>query len=118
MGGSHTSGYRLITTLLDPRRRPAADLVRLYHQRWEIETAYLELKPAILGGRILRTRTPDGVDQEVHALLIVYHRLRTAMVDATDSRPDLAPDRASFTTSLQPRPATKSYTPPAPSPST
>jgi hypothetical protein len=98
--GSHTGDYRLITTLLDPRRYPAADLVRLYHQRWEIETAYLELKSTILGGRVLRARTPDGVDQEIHALLIVYQLLRTAMVDATDSRPGLDPDRASFTTAL------------------
>lgn len=98
--GSHTGDYRLITTLLDPRRYPAADLVRLYHQRWEIETAYLELKSTILGGRVLRARTPDGVDQEIHALLIVYQVLRTAMVDATDSRPGLDPDRASFTTAL------------------
>lgn len=98
--GSHTGDYRLITTLLDPRRYPAADMVRLYHQRWEIETAYLELKSTILGGRVLRARTPDGVEQEVHALLIVYQLLRTAMVDATDSRPGLDPDRASFTTAL------------------
>ena len=41
-------------------RRPAAELVRLYHQRWEIETAYLELKQTILGGRVLRARTPSG----------------------------------------------------------
>lgn len=49
---------------------------------------------------MLRARTPDGVDQEIHALLIVYQVLRTAMVDATDSRPGLDPDRASFTTAL------------------
>ncbi|WP_460808608.1 IS4 family transposase [Micromonospora zhanjiangensis] len=56
--GSHTGDYRLITTLLDARRHPAGDLARLYHQRWEIETAYLELKSSILGGRVLRARTP------------------------------------------------------------
>ncbi|MET7403917.1 IS4 family transposase [Dactylosporangium sp. NPDC005572] len=98
--GSRTGDYRLITTLLDTRRYPAADLARLYHQRWEIETAYLELKSTILGGRVLRARTPDGIDQEIHALLIVYQLLRTAMVDATDSRPGLDPDRASFSTAL------------------
>lgn len=98
--GSRTGDYRLITTLLDPHRYPAADLVRVYHHRWEIETAYLELKSTTLGGRVLRARTPDGVDQEIHALLIVYQLLRTAMVDATDSRPGLDPDRASFTTAL------------------
>ncbi|MFI2652034.1 hypothetical protein [Micromonospora fulviviridis] len=49
---------------------------------------------------MLRARTPDGVDQEIHALLIVYQVLRTAMADATDSQPGLGPDRASFTTAL------------------
>lgn len=98
--GTRTSGYRLITTLLDPTRHPAGDMITLYHQRWEIETAYLELKSSILGGRVLRARTPDGIDQELHALLIVYQVLRTVMTDATDSRPGLDPDRASFTTAL------------------
>ena len=98
--GTRTSDYRLLTTLLDPGTHPAAQLITLYHQRWEIETAYLELKSSILGGRVLRARTPAGIDQEIHALLITYQVLRTAMADATDSRPGLDPDRASFTTAL------------------
>ncbi|WP_327033126.1 IS4 family transposase [Micromonospora ureilytica] len=98
--GTHTGDYRLITTLLNPHTHPAADLIRIYHERWEIETAYLELKSSILTGRVLRARTPDGIDQEIHALLIVYQLLRTAMTDATDSQPGLDPDRASFTTAL------------------
>jgi hypothetical protein len=98
--GTHTGDYRLITTLLDPHTHPAAALIRIYHERWEIETAYLELKSSILAGRVLRARTPDGIDQEIHALLIVYQLLRTAMADATDSQPGLDPDRASFTTAL------------------
>jgi hypothetical protein len=98
--GTHTGDYRLITTLLDPHTHPATALIRIYHERWEIETAYLELKSSILAGRVLRARTPDGIDQEIHALLIVYQLLRTAMTDATDSRPGLDPDRASFTTAL------------------
>ncbi|WP_238161847.1 IS4 family transposase [Micromonospora endolithica] len=110
--GSHTGDYRLITTLLDPRHYPAADLVRLYHQRWEIETAYLELKSTILGGRVLRARTPDGVDQEIHALLIVYQLLRTVMVDATDSRPASTRTGSASPPPSTP-PATRSCTPPA-----
>jgi len=98
--GTHTSGYRLIATLLDANRYPASELIKIYHQRWEIETAYLEIKSSILGGRVLRARTPDGIDQEIHALLVTYQVLRTAMVDATDSLPGLDPDRASFTTAL------------------
>jgi hypothetical protein len=99
--GRRTGSYRLATTLLDPGRYPAAELIRLYHQRWEIETAYFELKSTILGGRVLRARTPAGIDQEIYALLITYQLLRTAMTDATASAPGTDPDRASFTIALQ-----------------
>lgn len=98
--GSRTGTYRLLSTLTDHHQYPAANLIRLYHERWEAETAYLEIKSSILGGRVLRARTPEGIDQEVHALLITYQLLRTAMTDATDSIPGLDPDRASFTTAL------------------
>lgn len=98
--GRQTGVYRLATTLLDPDRYPAAELITLYHQRWEIETAYLELKSSILGGRVLRARTPTGVVQEIYALLLVYQLLRTAMADATATQPDADPDRASFNTAL------------------
>jgi hypothetical protein len=99
-GKRHTGRYRLVTTLLDHHRHPARDLVALYHRRWEIETAYLELKSTVLGGRVLRARTPDGVDQEVHALLVTYQALRLAMADATAPHPDIPPDRAGFTVAL------------------
>jgi hypothetical protein len=95
----HTGRYRLVTTLLDHRRHPAIELVKLYHQRWEIETAYLELKSTILGGRVLRARTPAGIDQETHALLVTYQALRLAIADATAGHPT-SPDRASFTVAL------------------
>jgi hypothetical protein len=98
--GQTTGTYRLITTLLDPHRHPAFDLVRLYHDRWEVETTYLELKSSILGGRVLRARTPAGIDQEMYALLITYQILRTAMADATTTKPGTDPDRASFTIAL------------------
>jgi Insertion element 4 transposase N-terminal/Transposase DDE domain len=101
MGGKrHTGRYRLITTLTDHRSFPAADLIALYHQRWEIETAYLELKSTILGGRVLRARTRAGIDQEVYALLCAYQALRLAMTDATASQLATSPDRASFTVAL------------------
>jgi hypothetical protein len=99
--GRSTGVYRLATTLLDHHRYPAFGLVTLYHQRWEIETAYLELKSSILGGRVLRARTPTGIDQEVYALLVTYQVLRLAMADATGTQPDVDPDRASFTIALQ-----------------
>jgi hypothetical protein len=98
--GAMTGVYRLITTLLDAEAYPATAMLRLYHERWEIETAYLEIKSSILGGRVLRARTPAGVDQEIHALLVTYQILRTAMTDATNSDTSLDPDRASFTIAL------------------
>ncbi|MFF5590117.1 IS4 family transposase, partial [Streptomyces hygroscopicus] len=98
--GTRTGHYRLLTTLTNPSTHPAGELVRLYHERWEIETAYAELKSTILGGRVLRARTPAGIEQEVWALLVAYQALRTAMTDATDSVPGTDPDRAGFTTAL------------------
>lgn len=99
-GSRRTGQYRLITTLTDHRAFPAFELVELYHLRWEIETSYLELKSTILGGRVLRARTPAGIGQEVYALLTVYQTLRLAMADATDSDPAISADRAGFTVAL------------------
>ncbi|MGI5142403.1 IS4 family transposase [Streptomyces sp. CA-106110] len=98
--GRSTGLYRLVTTLTDHRTHPVAELITLYRQRWEIETAYLEIKSTTLGGRVLRARTPDGVSQELYALLVTYQALRLAMADATAARPGIDPDRASFTTAL------------------
>jgi hypothetical protein len=98
--GRFTSDCRLITTLTDTVRFTASDLAVLYHERWEIETAYLELKSTILGGRVLRARTPDGTEQEVYALLVTYQALRTALADAASTVPGADPDRASFAIAL------------------
>ncbi|MDT0305312.1 IS4 family transposase [Streptomonospora wellingtoniae] len=99
-GGRRTRGYRLVTTLTDHRIHPAGGLVELYHQRWEIETAYLEIKSSLGGGRVLRARTPEGIDQEVYALLVTYQVLRLCMADATAARPGVDPDRAGFTVAV------------------
>ena len=93
--------YRLITTLTDYRAYPAQALVRLYHERWEIESAYLALRHTLLGGRVLRSGDRPGVEQELWALLTLYQLLRRAMVDAVETRPGTNPDRASFTTALE-----------------
>jgi hypothetical protein len=98
--GHATSGCRLVTTLLDPGCYPAREIAALYRERWEVESAYFELKSAILGGRVLRARTPGGIDQEVYALLVTYQVLRTAIADAAGTVPGTDPDRASFTVAL------------------
>ena len=93
--------YRLITTLTDHRAFPAGALIRLYHERWEIESAYLALRHTLLGGQVLRSGDRPGVEQELWALLTVYQLLRMAMVTAVETRPGANPDRASFTTALE-----------------
>ncbi len=99
--GRRTGAYRLATTLLDPRQHPAFELVTLYHQRWEIESAYFEIKKTMLGRRVLRARTLPGITQEIYALLTVYQALRIAITDTTLTAPGTDPDRASFTIALQ-----------------
>jgi hypothetical protein len=100
--GSRVRGsYRLITTLMDHRRCPAAAVVRLYHERWEIESAYFALRHTLLEGRVLRSGDRPGLEQEMWALLTVYQLLRMAMVTAVETRPGTDPDRASFTTAME-----------------
>lgn len=100
-GSSFTGVYRLVTTLLDHRRYPATALINLYHQRWEHESAYYALRHTVLAGRVLRSKDPTGVTQEMWALLVLYQALRTAMVAAAESVPGTDPDRASFTVAFQ-----------------
>ena len=58
------------------RRRPC-ELAELYQARWEIETALGSLKAQVKGpGVVLRSKTPDGVVQEIWALLCAYHAVR------------------------------------------
>ena len=100
-GTSYTGRYRLATTLLDHRRYPAMALIRLYHERWEHEVAYLALRHTLLGGRVLRSQDRPGLEQEIWALLALYQALRRAMVTAAETVPGTDPDRASFTIALE-----------------
>jgi hypothetical protein len=97
----HRQHYRLVTSLLDPAQAPAAELAALYHQRWELEGALDELKCHQRGPRaILRSKTPEGVEQEVYAHLLVHYAIRALMHQAAlDARTD--PDRLSFVRSLR-----------------
>ena len=100
-GTRYCGRYRLATTLLNPRRYPAPALIRLYHERWEHEVAYLALRHTLLNGRVLRSEDPAGLEQEIWALLALYQALRREMVTAAESVPGTDPDRASFTTALE-----------------
>lgn len=98
--GDHTGTYRLVTSLTDPAQGTAKQLMGLYHERWEIETTFREIKSTLQQGRVLRSRTVQLVEQEIYALLIVEQLLRTVMSEATNAVPGLDPDRASFTIAL------------------
>jgi hypothetical protein len=100
-GSRVRDAYRLITTLTDHCRFPAAAVVRLYHERWEIESAYFALRHTLLQGRVLRSGDRPGLEQETWALLTLYQLLRMAMVTAVETRPGTDPDRASFTTAME-----------------
>jgi Insertion element 4 transposase N-terminal/Transposase DDE domain len=99
-GTVRTEQWRLITSLLDHSRYPAAELVDLYHRRWQVETTYLSIKSTILDGRVLRSRHPADIDQEVWALLTVYQAIIRITADAIDALPNVEHDRASFTVAL------------------
>jgi len=88
--------YRLLTTILDPDKAPAKELAALYHERWEIETAFDELKTHLRGSKIvLRSKTPDLVRQEFYGLLMAHFAVRGLMHEAA-LRAQEDPDRLSF----------------------
>jgi hypothetical protein len=90
------SPIRLITTILDPEVTTAAELVAVYHQRWEFESSPAEIETRRRGSyRVLRSQSPDMVRQEIWALLLTHYAIRALMYEATD--PDgLDPLRMSF----------------------
>ena len=88
--------YRLATTILDPGKAPAGELAALYHERWEIETAFDELKTHLRGAQIvLRSKTPDLVRQEFYGLMMAHFAIRGLMHEAA-LRADEDPDRLWF----------------------
>jgi hypothetical protein len=88
--------YRLVTTILDHEKAPAQDLAARYHERWEIETSFDELKTHWRGAKIvLRSKTPDLVRQEFYGLWMAHFAIRGLMHEAAlKSKED--PDRLSF----------------------
>lgn len=89
--------YRLVTNILDPQAAPALELAALYHERWEIESVFDEFKTHLrANSTVLRSKTPELVQQELWGLLLAHFAIRQLMVQAAWPR-GLDPDRLSFT---------------------
>jgi hypothetical protein len=91
----------LLTTITSPGDARAGELASAYHQRWEEETANDQLKTHLRGpGRLLRSRLPDLVHQEIWAYLIVHYAISVLIARAAEAA-DLDPDRISYTRTLR-----------------
>lgn len=78
--------YRLITTLLDPKKAPALELATLYRERWEIESVLDELKTHTLERkRTLRSKTPQGIEQEFYGWLLMHYATCWLMHEAASA---------------------------------
>ncbi|CAN5752267.1 hypothetical protein BH24ACT2_BH24ACT2_00020 [soil metagenome] len=100
-GRDQEGTYRLVTTILDPDEAPAVDLAAAYAQRWEIESAFDELKTHQRGARtVLRSKSPGLVAQEIWGHLCCHFAIRTLMWEAADHA-EVDPDRFSFVAALR-----------------
>jgi Transposase DDE domain/Insertion element 4 transposase N-terminal len=92
--------YRLVTTLLNPRVAPARELIALSHERWEIELLIDEIKTHERAQRkVLRSKTPQGVRQELYGIYLAHYALRVLLAQAAVEA-ELDPDRLSFSEGL------------------
>jgi len=77
----------LLTSMLDAERYPAAEITRLYHQCWELETGFDELHTHPLERlEALRSQTPDRIRQELFALAVMYNLVRLEMARVADQQ--------------------------------
>jgi hypothetical protein len=91
----------LVTNITDPDEISATELAVAYHQRWEAELVFDELKTHQRGaGMILRSRKPELVEQEIWGLLLTHYGIRHLMREAADQA-ELDPDRMSFIRTLR-----------------
>jgi hypothetical protein len=86
----------LLTSMIDPIVYPASEIVALYHERWEIELGYGEVKTVMLAREeTTRSRTPRGVSQELWGLALAYNLVRLEM-ERIAAEAGVTPDRISF----------------------
>jgi hypothetical protein len=97
------NGFRpgtVLTSLVDPVAFPADELIAVYHERWELELGYDEIKTHMLAREeTIRSRTPDGVRQEIWGIALAYNLVRVEMERAADEA-KVEPTRISFVNAL------------------
>ena len=100
--GGDTETIRLITSIIDHEQAPAIEIAALYQQRWEFELTLDEIETHQMAkSRVLRSKSPELVRQEIWALLLTHYAVRSFMREAADdSDTPLDIDRLSFTRSL------------------
>jgi hypothetical protein len=91
----------LITTLTGPAAAPAPLLAQAYQERWEHETGNDQLKTHLRGpGRVLRSKSPDMVRQEIYGYLLTHHAI-SALICQAATEADIDPDRVKFTRTVR-----------------
>ncbi|HEX8762017.1 MAG TPA: hypothetical protein VF734_19040 [Pseudonocardiaceae bacterium] len=87
------------TTITDPRTAPAQALA--YQQRWEHETGNDQLKTHLRGpGKVLRSKSPDMVRQEIYGYLLTHYAISTLICQAA-TEADIDPDTVKFTRTVR-----------------
>jgi hypothetical protein len=95
-GRSVEEKITLITTILDPTQASANQLAQTYNERWEHETGNRQLKTHLRGpGRVLRSRRPDTVYQEIYGYLLTHYAI-SALICRAATEADIDPDRVKF----------------------
>jgi hypothetical protein len=100
----HRRGFRpqtLLTSLVNAEAYPRDEIVALYHERWELEVGYDELKTDMLARQeTIRSKSPRTVAQEVWGLLLAYNLVRIEMERIAEDA-GVEPTRLSFVTALR-----------------
>lgn len=87
--------------MLDSKAYPAEDIIPLYHERWELELGYDEMKSEMLENEeTIRSKTVEGVKQELWGLFLAYNLVRLEMERIADEA-GVEPTRISFVAALR-----------------
>jgi hypothetical protein len=91
-----TEVYRLLCSILDPKKAPGVELANLYPKRWTIETVLAEIKTRLRGAHVvLRSKVPALARQDFYGLLLAHFGVR-ALIHQAALRENVDPSDLSF----------------------